>query len=79
MHIGTTPRLELRVVALAGGIIKTFISKEKLAEQPGGGYRHVQKQRGRCEHVFAEAKNNHGLDRAKSRGLDPFQTYEIST
>lgn len=38
-----------------------------------GGYRHVQKQRARCEHVFAEAKNNHGLDRARSRGLDRMQ------
>ncbi|MDF2649764.1 MAG: hypothetical protein K0Q73_5569 [Paenibacillus sp.] len=28
----------LAVVALAGGIIKTFIPKEKLAKQPGGGW-----------------------------------------
>jgi Transposase and inactivated derivatives len=38
-----------------------------------GGYRQVQKMRARCEHVFAEAKNIHGLDRSRSRGLDRMQ------
>jgi|GEM_PF-689065 len=38
-----------------------------------GGYRHVQKMRARGEHAFAEAKNVHGLDRARSRGLDRMQ------
>ncbi|WP_218096401.1 transposase, partial [Paenibacillus solanacearum] len=38
-----------------------------------GAFRGVQKMRARCEHVFAEAKNIHGMDRAKSRGLGRMQ------
>jgi transposase len=38
-----------------------------------GAFRGVQKMRTRCEHVFAEAKNIHGMDRARSRGLDRMQ------
>jgi hypothetical protein len=33
--------------------------------------------RSRCEHAFAEAKNVHGMDRARSRGLDRMQ--ELAT
>ena len=32
-----------------------------------------QKLRKRNEHIFAEAKQNHGMDRARYRGLDPLQ------
>ena len=32
-----------------------------------------QKLRKRNEHLFAEAKQNHGMERARYRGFDPFQ------
>ena len=32
-----------------------------------------QKLRKRNEHIFAEAKQNHGMERARYRGLDPLQ------
>ncbi|WP_205620138.1 transposase, partial [Cohnella thermotolerans] len=47
--------------------------------QLNGSYRHLQKLRARCEHVFAESKVVHGLDRARSRGLDCMQEQAILT
>ncbi len=44
-----------------------------------GSYRHLQKLRTRCEHVFAESKVSHGLGRARSRGLDCMQEQELLT
>ncbi|UQZ83377.1 Transposase DDE domain protein [Paenibacillus konkukensis] len=41
--------------------------------QRHGAYRHIQALRARIEHAFAEAKGRHGLDRARSRGLDRMQ------
>ncbi|WP_054949221.1 IS5 family transposase [Numidum massiliense] len=42
-------------------------------------YRHLQKLRTRCEHIFAESKCDHGLDRARSRGLDCMQEQALLT
>lgn len=44
-----------------------------------GSYRHLQKLRTRCEHVFAESKVAHGLGRARSRGLDCMQEQALLT
>lgn len=44
-----------------------------------GSYRHLQKLRTRCEHVFAESKVAHGLGRARSRGLDCMQEQTLLT
>ena len=44
-----------------------------------GSYRHLQKLRTRCEHVFAESKVAHGLGRARSRGLDCMQEQAVLT
>lgn len=44
-----------------------------------GSYRHLQKLRTRCEHVFAESKVVHGMVRARSRGLDCMQEQAILT
>jgi len=44
-----------------------------------GSYRHLQKLRTRCEHVFAESKVAHGMDRARSRGLDCMQEQALLT
>lgn len=42
-------------------------------------YRQIQKRRTRCEHAFAEAKTVHGLDRARSRGLESMQEQTLLT
>lgn len=44
-----------------------------------GKYRQIQKRRTRCEHAFAEAKTVHGLDRARSRGLECMQEQALLT
>ncbi|BCJ87959.1 transposase [Effusibacillus dendaii] len=44
-----------------------------------GKYRQIQKRRTRCEHAFAEAKTVHGLDRARSRGLENMQEQTLLT
>jgi transposase len=44
-----------------------------------GRYRDLQKLRVRCEHAFAESKVVHGLDRARSRGLDCMQEQTLLT
>lgn len=55
------------------------ICNEARQIQLHGGYRQLQKMRARCEHVFAEAKNVHGLGRARSRGLDRMQEQAVWT
>ncbi|ANB59870.1 transposase [Anoxybacteroides amylolyticum] len=47
--------------------------------QQQGGYRSIQALRTRCEHVFAEGKECHGLDRARSRGLDAMEEQALLT
>ncbi|MGG3894616.1 IS5-like element ISGka1 family transposase [Geobacillus stearothermophilus] len=47
--------------------------------QQQGGYRSIQALRTRCEHVFAEGKECHGLDRARSRGLYAMEEQALLT
>lgn len=47
--------------------------------QVRGRYRTIQRRRARCEHGFAEAKTVHGLDRARSRGLECMQEQALLT
>ena len=47
--------------------------------QRDGKYRDIQKKRTRLEHGYAEAKNEHGLDRARSRGLECMQEQALCT
>lgn len=49
------------------------------ALQGGRLERRLMKARIRIEHLFAEAKNCHGLDRARSRGLLAMQTQALLT
>ncbi|KDE46444.1 hypothetical protein DI43_15050 [Geobacillus sp. CAMR12739] len=44
-----------------------------------GGDRSIQALRMRCEHVFAEGKECHGLDRARSRGLHVMEEQALLT
>ncbi|KAF0993806.1 hypothetical protein BJQ97_00431 [Geobacillus sp. TFV-3] len=53
-------------------------SQARLLPQQGG-YRSIQALRTRCEHVFAEGKECHGLDRARSRGLDAMEEQALLT
>lgn len=57
----------------AAKVERVRILNEARRIQLHGAFRLVQKMRARCEHVFAEAKNIHGMDRARSRGLDRMQ------
>lgn len=47
--------------------------------QRDGNYRHIQQWRTRSEHVFAESKGVHGMDRARSRGLECMQEQTVLT
>ncbi|SFF91675.1 Transposase DDE domain-containing protein [Planifilum fulgidum] len=47
--------------------------------QRDGKYRDIQKKRTRLEHGYAEAKNEHGLNRARSRGLECMQEQALCT
>ncbi|PTX46025.1 transposase, partial [Melghirimyces profundicolus] len=47
--------------------------------QLDGKYREIQVKRTRLEHGYAESKNVHGLERARSRGLDCMQEQALCT
>ena len=47
--------------------------------QIDGKYQAIQNKRVQCEHEFAEAKTVHGMDRARSRGLDCMQEQALCT
>ncbi|TFJ90262.1 transposase [Lentibacillus salicampi] len=47
--------------------------------QIDGKYQDIQDERVQCEHEFAEAKTVHGMDRARSRGLDCMQEQALCT
>ncbi len=47
--------------------------------QDSGKYAHIQRLRARCEHTFAESKVVHGMDRARSRGLDCMEEQALMT
>ena len=47
--------------------------------QVDGRYSHIQKLRARCEHLHAEAKIAHGMDRARSRGRECMDEQALMT
>ena len=62
-------RLQKRVHKAKGVAARNHV--RKLAQTPE--YKLSQKRRKRVEHIFAEAKNWHGLERARSRGIQAMQ------
>jgi transposase len=59
-------RLHRRRQQVRAALVKNKVRRIQIQ----GRYRAIQKRRMRCEHGFAEAKGVHGLERARSRGLD---------
>jgi Transposase DDE domain len=60
------------------GFANTVVAGSWLKKKQGN-YRWIQSLRIRCEHLFAEGKDCHGLDRARSRGLDAMQEQALLT
>ncbi|AXF56842.1 transposase [Salicibibacter kimchii] len=58
---------------------KVRVTNRAKCIQIQGKYRIIQNKRSQCEHGFAEAKTVHGLDRARSRGVDCMQEQALCT